>query len=190
MEIPDAARGSGGVMRTGGNTSGGSGGVVAGSGGVGGVGSGGGGGVAGSVGGGGTTVVRPPNGGLPALLGDGGLSALLGDGGLSALLGDGGLVSGILDARRDSVLGQVICGPEARLGAPCSASTLVCVLPSLGGVCSCVAGSYLCPANTNAVLTPCPKGAQTGFACNSPLSTCVGGGANACLCGLGTYTCL
>ena len=180
MEIPDAASGSGGVIHTGGNASGGSGGVVAGAGGVV-AGAGGRGGVASSGGGGGTAVVRLPDGGLPPLLGDGGLSALL---------GDGGLLSGILDARRDSVLGQVICGPEARLGAPCSASTLVCVLPSLGGVCSCIGGTFLCPANTNAAPTLCPKGTQTGSACNSPLSTCVGGGANACVCGLGTYTCL
>ena len=181
MDIVDAASNGGGVSGTGGSSgvagTGGSGGAtgtggrssVTGTGGR--TGTGGSGGITGAGGSGGTIVIRLPDGGLPALL------------------GDGGLLSGILDARRDSILGQVVCGPEVRLGAPCSASAIGCLLPSLGGACACVGGSYICPGNPNAAPAPCPKGAQTGSSCNSPLSTCIGGSANACICGLGTYTC-
>ncbi len=134
-----------------------------------------------SVGGGsgGIIVIRIPDGGLPSLP----------DGGLPALLGDSGLLNGILDAPRDSVLGQVICGSEAKLGAPCPTTSQGCVLPSLGGACLCANGIYLCPANTTAGPQTCPTGATTGAACTAPLTTCVGGGAAACICGLGTYTC-
>jgi hypothetical protein len=111
------------------------------------------------------------------------------DGGLSALLGDSGILGGILDASRDSVLGRLICGPEARLGASCSAETQGCLLPSLGGACACISGTYLCPLNPAEGPTACPKLAATGSSCISPLSVCIGGGANACICGLGTYNC-
>jgi hypothetical protein len=111
------------------------------------------------------------------------------DGGLSALLGDSGILGGILDAPRDSLLGQIICGPEAKLGAKCSTDTPGCLLPSLGGACACLSGTYLCPLNPNAGPTACPTGAASGVKCISPLSTCIGGGANACVCGLGAYTC-
>jgi hypothetical protein len=115
-----------------------------------------------------------PSGG--AGLGLGTLVALLPDGGLAALLGDGGLA-------------QIVCGPKVRLGTPCSDTTPACVLSSLGGICACVSGSYVCPLNTGAP-KPCPPGAATGTSCMSPLSTCFGGSTNGCLCGLGTYTCL
>lgn len=111
------------------------------------------------------------------------------DGGLSLLLGDGGLLAGILDAPRDNVLGRIICGPEVRLGGACSTSDVGCLLPSLGGACACVSGFYLCPTNTAAGPTTCPAGAVTGSSCLTLLSTCIGGSANACVCGLGTYTC-
>jgi hypothetical protein len=111
------------------------------------------------------------------------------DGGISALLGDSGILGGILDAPRDSMLGQLICGPEARFGAPCSAGTQGCLLPSLGGACACISGTYLCPLNPEQGPTACPKQAVSGAACISPLSVCIGGGANACICGLGSYTC-
>ena len=111
------------------------------------------------------------------------------DGGLSALLGDSGILGGILDAPRDSLLGQIICGPEARLGGHCSTNTPGCLLPSLGGACACISGTYLCPLNTSAGPAACPPGAGTGKSCISPLSTCIGGSANGCICGLGTYTC-
>jgi hypothetical protein len=108
--------------------------------------------------------------------GGGSLGALLPDGGLAALLGDGGA-------------GQLICGPEVRLGASCSGTVPVCLLPSLGGVCACVSGNYLCPVST-APPSDCPLGAATGVSCKSPLSICMGGSAVGCLCGMGTYTCL
>ena len=111
------------------------------------------------------------------------------DGGLPALLGDSGILGGILDAPKDSLLGQVFCGTEARLGASCSASTPGCILPSLGGACLCVNGTYLCPLNTSQGPTSCPAGAATGKTCLSPLAVCIGDGANACLCGLGTFNC-
>jgi hypothetical protein len=111
------------------------------------------------------------------------------DGGLAALLGDSGVLGGILDAPRDSLIGQVFCGPEARLGATCSNDAPGCILPSLGGGCLCVNGYYLCPLNPNQGPTACPAGAATGTLCLSPLSVCIGGGANACICGLGSFTC-
>jgi hypothetical protein len=111
------------------------------------------------------------------------------DGGLSALIGDSGILGGILDAPRDSLLGQIICGPEAKLGAACANDAPGCLLPSLGGVCACVGGMYLCPNNTSAGPAACPKGSATGSRCTSLMSVCIGGGANACLCGVGTYTC-
>jgi hypothetical protein len=110
------------------------------------------------------------------------------DGGISALIGDSGILGGILDAPRDSLIGQMICGPEARLGAPCSTATPGCVLPSLGGACACLGGTYVCPINTSQGPTACPKGAATGGSCLSIMSVCIGGGANACVCA-GTYTC-
>jgi hypothetical protein len=136
------------------------------------TGKGGAGGVAGGGGGGagGTVVVRLP------------------DGGISALLGDSGILNGIMDAPRDSMLGQIICPPEARLGAKCSAGSPPCLLPSLGGACTCVSETYVCPFDTTSGPQPCPSGAATGGSCLSPLAVCIGGGANACIC-LGTYTC-
>jgi hypothetical protein len=111
------------------------------------------------------------------------------DGGISALLGDSGILGGILDAPRDSLLGQVFCGPEAKLGASCSTEIPVCLLPSLGGACLCLSGTYVCPINTTQGPTACPKGAATDVRCTSIMSVCIGGGANACICGVGTYTC-
>jgi len=125
----------------------------------------------GSGGAGGTVIVQLP------------------DGGISSLLGDSGVLGGILDAPRDSLLGQVICAPEVKLGATCSDDTPGCLLPSLGGACLCMNGNYLCPLNTAAGPQACPNGAATGSPCISPLSVCIGGGANACICGLGSYTC-
>jgi len=110
------------------------------------------------------------------------------DGGIQSLLGDSGILGGILDAPRDSLLGQVFCGPDAMIGASCSAQTPGCLLPSLGGACACVGGMYLCPNNPAQGPTGCPKGAATGGRCSSLLSVCIGGGANACICA-GTYTC-
>jgi hypothetical protein len=108
--------------------------------------------------------------------GGGGVGFSLPDGGIAALLGDGGA-------------GQLICGTGVRLGVSCSGSVPLCLLPSLGGVCTCFSGTYLCPAST-APPSACPPGAATGVSCRSPLSTCLGGSAVGCLCGLGTYTCL
>jgi len=119
----------------------------------------------------------------------GGLGFQLPDGGLSFLFADGGLLGGILDAPRDNLLGQILCGPEVRLGASCSSDTLGCVLPSLGGLCACVSGAYICPLNTGPA-QECPRGAATGTRCLSPLSACLGGSGVGCVCGLGTYTCL
>ena len=126
---------------------------------------------AGNSGAGGTVILRLP------------------DGGINALIGDSGILGGILDAPRDSLLGQVFCGPEAKILAKCSADTPVCLLPSLGGACACVNGTYLCPLDTSAGPQACPTGAASNGKCISPLSVCVGGGANACICGLGAYTC-
>jgi hypothetical protein len=139
------------------------------------------------------------DGGLAGLLGDAGLSGLLGDagirlppvpdGGLSELLGDSGIIGGIMDAQRDGLIGLLVCGPEAKLGAACSTASTGCVLPSLGGACLCLNGVYLCPTSTTNGPSVCPAGATTGARCTAPLTTCTGGGATACLCGLGTYTC-
>jgi hypothetical protein len=115
--------------------------------------------------------------------GAGGFAFSLPDGGLSALFGDGGLLSG-------GLAGQIVCGPEAKLGAKCSGGAPGCVLPSLGGVCVCLSGNYLCPANPAVGPTLCPAGATTGKSCVSPLSTCLGGGGAGCICGVGTYVCL
>jgi len=162
-------------------------------------------------------VIRLPDGGLAGLLGDGGLAGLLGDGGLSSLLGDAGLsglladagivlpplpdgglseligdsgiVGGIMDAQRDGLVGQVFCGPEVKVGAACSTASTGCILPSLGGACLCLAGVYLCPTSTSSGPSVCPTGVATGARCTAPLTTCAGGGAAACFCGLGTYTC-
>jgi hypothetical protein len=134
------------------------------------------GGVLGSAGG---------RGGLPGL-GGGGVSFQIPDAGLAALLGDGGLLGGLLDS---GVLSQALCGPEVRLGASCSGAIPACLLPSLGGVCACVSGTYLCPLST-AAPKPCPPGAATGGVCLSPLSTCTNGTTGGCFCGMGTYTCL
>lgn len=116
----------------------------------------------------------PGVGGSPGFGGAGGSLIQLPTG-LGALLGDS----------------PVICGPEARLGAPCSSGGVPgCLLPSLGGVCACVAGTYVCPLNTTAAPSQCPAGAATGTSCTSPLSTCVGGSGVGCICGVGTYVCL
>jgi hypothetical protein len=132
------------------------------------------GGASGSVGGsggtGGTVFLRLP------------------DGGLSSLFGDGGILGGILDAPRDSLLGQIVCGPDAKFGATCSTESLGCLLPSLGGACACINGMYICPNNPSQGPTACPQGATSGGRCTSLLSVCIGGGANACVCA-GTYTC-
>ncbi len=112
------------------------------------------------------------------------------DGGISALLGDSGILGGILDAPRDSLLGQVFCPPEAKLGAKCDGSTQACLLPSLGGACACMSGTYLCPLDPTSEPQPCPKNVTTGTACISPLTICIGGSANACICLVGSYSCL
>ena len=131
----------------------------------------------------------PGSGGASGSGGAGGTVFLvLPDGGIPALLGDSGILGGILDAPRDSLLGQIICGPEAKLGAPCSSEIPGCLLPSLGGACLCQEGVYLCPSNTTQGPTACPKGAATGGRCISIMSVCIGGGANACICGAFTYT--
>jgi hypothetical protein len=110
------------------------------------------------------------------------------DGGISALLGDSGVLNGILDAPRDSLIGQLICGPEAKLGAKCSTTEPFCILPSLGGACYCANGNYLCPFDTTSGPQACPNGAASGGTCINPLAVCIGGGANACVC-IGTYMC-
>ena len=113
----------------------------------------------------------------------GGLGFQVPDGGLGFLLG------GILDAPRDNPLGQLLCGPEVHMGASCSSGVPGCVLPSLGGLCLCTSGVYVCPLNTGPIQA-CPRGAATGTKCNSPLSTCLGGSGVGCVCELGTYACL
>jgi hypothetical protein len=136
------------------------------------------GGVLASGGTGGTFVFSLPDGGFPPLP----------DGGLVALLGDSGIIGGILDAPRDSLLGQIICGPEAKVAAPCATGSQACVLPSLGGACLCVSGIYLCPADTTSGPQTCPANAATGVACSLVLTTCTNASV-ACICGLGTYSC-
>lgn len=111
------------------------------------------------------------------------------DGGLAALLGDGGLMNGLLDAPRDSVIGQIICGKEVKLGAACSSDSPGCVLASLGGVCACVAGIYVCPTSTTAGPLTCPGDAVNGGRCTTPMATCTGAGNRLCLCALSTYVC-
>jgi hypothetical protein len=131
-----------------------------------------------------------PTGGAGGASGAGGTVVLrLPDGGIGALIGDSGILGGILDAPRDSLIGQVLCGPEARIGAPCSSVGPGCLLPSLGGACACLGGTYVCPLNPSQGPTACPAGAASGKSCFSPLSVCIGGAANACICGVGTYTC-
>jgi hypothetical protein len=120
--------------------------------------------------------------------GGGGFTITLPDGGLGALLGDGGILGGILDAPRDNLLGQIICGPEVKTGTSCPSTVPGCVLESAGGACICLNGFFVCPASTGAP-GACPKGAATGVTCTSILTTCIGGGATACICGIGTYTC-
>ena len=113
------------------------------------------------------------NGGLPGI---GTILGLLPDGGLSVLLGDGGMA-------------DLVCEPQVRLGAPCSADAPACVLSSLAGVCACVAGQYLCPANSSSGPKPCPASVATGTPCLSPMAICIAS-STACLCGVGTYVCL
>ena len=125
----------------------------------------------------------------PGSGGRGGLGFQFPDGGLSALVADSGLLGGILDAQRDNLIGLILCGPEVRLGASCSSNVLGCVLPSLGGICLCTSGVYVCPLNTGP-LQDCPRGAATGTTCISPLSACLGGSGIGCICELGTYACL
>ena len=114
--------------------------------------------------------------------GAGGFAFSLPDGGLAGLLGGGGLLAG-------GLAGQLLCGPEVRLGAKCSGGVPGCVLPSLGGVCACLSGTYFCPQNPTAGPTLCPAGATTGMSCSSLLSACLSGGASGCICA-GTYICL
>ena len=106
------------------------------------------------------------------------------------MLGDSGIIGGILDAPRDSLLGMIFCGPEAKLGVPCARDGEVCVLGSLGGACTCMRGIYICPVDTTNGPAPCPEGVKTGSPCLSPLSVCIGNGANACLCMLPNYFCI
>jgi len=87
----------------------------------------------------------------PGSGGRGGIGFPFPDGGL------GGLLGGILDAPRDNLVGLIVCGPEVRLGASCSSNVLGCVLPSLGGICLCTSGFYVCPLNTGP-LQDCPRG--------------------------------
>jgi hypothetical protein len=141
-----------------------------------------------------TALDSSGSGGVSGATGSGGAWSIkiqLPDGGLSAIFGDGGLWAEILDASRDNLLGQVLCDSKVKSGDTCSSTTTIgCLLPSLGGACACLNGTYLCPANTSQSPQPCPAGAATGTTCLSLLSTCIGGSANACICGLGTYTCL
>jgi hypothetical protein len=143
------------------------------------------------IGTGGTTGT----GGIPGtggITGSGGSTSIfqLPDGGLPALLGDSGLIGGIMDAPRDSLIGQLFCGSEARLGAPCSVDGQMCVLPRMGGACLCVGGTYLCPLDPSSGPTACPPNAVTGAPCYSPLAVCIGGGANACICRGLDYLCI
>jgi hypothetical protein len=173
------AAGAGGIVGGAGGIVGGTGGIVGGAGGI----VGGAGGIVGGAGG-----IVGGAGGIVGGGGEGGSVFRLPDGGLSTIFGDGGILAGILDAPRDSLLGQIICGSQVKLGAPCSSATPGCVLPSFGGACACVGGTYLCPLNTDAPRA-CPAGAATGTICISPLSACIGGSANGCICGQGTYIC-
>lgn len=120
----------------------------------------------------------PPDSGTnrTGIPGIGAVVRMLPDGGLATLLGDGGLA-------------DMVCGPNVKLGKKCSSDAPACVLSSLGGVCVCASGSYLCPYDTTSGPKPCPAGVATGGPCLSPLSTCIAPNT-ACLCGTGTFTCL
>lgn len=133
---------------------------------------------------------QPDGGGGGGEAGGSTVLVQLPDGGLPSLLRDSGIVGGIMDAPRDSLLGRVVCGPEAKLGAPCSVDGQVCVLPSLGGACLCMNGITICPLDPSSGPTACPPTAQTGAPCFSPLSVCIGGGANACICRGLDYLCI
>jgi len=132
-----------------------------------------------------------PDGGLLALIeGNSILGGILDSGILGGIL-DSGTLGGIMDASRDGLIGQAICDSKVKTGDACSSATTPgCVLSNLGGLCACLNGAYLCPANTSQSPQPCPATAATGTTCLSPLSTCIGGSANACICGLGSYICL
>jgi hypothetical protein len=111
--------------------------------------------------------------GVPGI---GAVVRMLPDGGLASLLGDGELA-------------DLVCGPNVKLGKPCSSDAAACVLSNLGGVCVCSSGSYLCPYDTTSGPKPCPAKVETGSPCLSPLSICIAANT-ACLCGVGSYTCL
>jgi hypothetical protein len=132
-----------------------------------------------------------PDGGLLALIeGNSILGGILDSGTLGGIL-DSGILGGIMDASRDGLIGQAICDSKVKTGDACSSATTPgCVLSNLGGLCACLNGAYLCPANTSQSPQPCPAAAATGTTCLSLLSTCIGGSANACICGLGSYICL
>ena len=111
--------------------------------------------------------------GIPGI---GAVARMLPDGGLTTLFGDGGLA-------------DLVCGPKVKMGTPCSSDAPACVLSNLGGVCVCSSGSYLCPYDTTSGPRPCPTSVATGSTCLSPLSICISANT-ACLCGVGSYTCL
>jgi hypothetical protein len=126
-------------------------------------------------------------------------------GGFSLRVPDGGFrldaLGGLLDALGNSPLSRLVCGKDVQSGAACTpaeAGISACVLSNLRGICNCTPllgrGFWVCPTLTSgdggAALPSCPSGAATGGPCPTPLATCLGGGAVACLCGLGTYTCL
>jgi hypothetical protein len=132
-----------------------------------------------------------PDGGLLALIGDNNLLGGILDAGTLGGILDAGTLGGIMDASRDSLLGQAICDSKVKTGDACSSATTPgCVLSNLGGLCVCLNGAYFCPQNTSQAPQACPSSAATGTPCSSALSTCIGGSANACVCGLGTYICL
>ena len=126
-------------------------------------------------------------GGIRSSGGAGGITFVIPDADIGSLLRDGGL-NGILDAPRDSIVGQIICGPEVKLGASCSGTSQACVLPNLGGVCLCQNGTYLCPTNTTGTPAACPSSALSGGSCAAMMSTCIGD-SYACLCVL-SYVCV
>jgi len=139
---------------------------------------------------GGLLALIEGNGILGGILDSGILGGILDSGTLGGIL-DSGILGGIMDASRDGLIGQAICDSNVKTGDACSsATTLGCVLSNLGGLCACLNGAYLCPANTSQSPQPCPATAATGTTCLSLLSTCIGGSANACICGLGSYICL
>lgn len=112
-------------------------------------------------------------GGIPGI---GSLVRMLPEGGLAALFGDSGLA-------------DVVCEPKVKAGTACSSDGTACVLSNLGGVCVCTSGRYLCPSDTTGGAKPCPAGVATGAICLSPLSICIAQDT-ACLCGMGSYSCL